>query len=156
MNAFDSADGLFYTRQQLLLLKYHLGSMKHSIKNPPLGLSLLMFLYFVLAIVALFRAINTQIVDLFSLGVIPVLIGLVLRTHWANIVFKVYLGIQILGLSTLGITAIIAYQISPEDVKVIIDGHDIPVPAIALVAIILLSFQIYLALAKSTKIYLQT
>ncbi len=129
--------------------------MKNSIKNPPFGLSLLMFLYSVLAIVALFRAVNTQAVDLFSLGVIPVLIGLILRTHWANIVFKIYLCIQTLGLSTFGITAIIAFQISPEDVKVIIYGHDIPVPAIALIAIILLLFQIYLALAKSTKIYLQ-
>ena len=125
-------------------------------KKPPLGLSILMLLYFALAIVALFRAFNTQAVDLFSLGVIPVLIGLVLRTNWASIVFKVYLGIQTLGLSALGGTAIIAYQISPQDVKVIVDGHDIPVPFIAIVAVLLLSFQIYLALAKSTKSYLQT
>ncbi|AQS40377.1 hypothetical protein Sps_05308 [Shewanella psychrophila] len=125
-------------------------------KKPPLGLSILMFLYFALAVVALFRAVNTQAVDLFSLGVIPVLAGLLLRTNWASIVFKIYLGIQTLGLSALGGTAIIAYQISPQDVKVIIDGHDIPVPLIAIVAILLLSFQIYLALAKSTKSYLQT
>ncbi|MBL4816007.1 MAG: hypothetical protein JKY74_11045 [Shewanella sp.] len=125
-------------------------------KKPPLGLSILMFLYFALALVALFRAVNTQAVDLFSLGVIPVLIGLVLRTNWASIVFKVYLGIQTLGLSALGGTAIIAYQISPQDVKVILDGHDIPVPLIAIIASLLLSFQIYLALAKSTKAYLQT
>ncbi|SQH74946.1 conserved membrane protein of unknown function [Shewanella benthica] len=124
-------------------------------KKPPLGLSILMLLYFALALVALFRAVNTQAVDLFSLGVIPVLIGLVLRTNWASIVFKVYLGIQTLGLSALGGTAIIAYQISPQDVKVILDGHDIPVPLIAIVAMLLLSFQIYLALAKSTKDYLQ-
>ncbi|BAJ00299.1 hypothetical protein SHVI106290_16180 [Shewanella violacea] len=129
--------------------------MKYSMKKPPLGLSFLMLLYFILAIIALFRAINTQAVDLFSLGVIPVLIGLVLRTNWANIVFKVYLGIQTLGLSAFGGTAIIAYQISPQDVKVILDGHDIPVPLIAIVALVLLSFQIYLALAKSTKTYLQ-
>ncbi|MBE7214488.1 hypothetical protein MK852_05315 [Shewanella benthica] len=125
-------------------------------KKPPLGLSILMFLYFALALVALFRAVNTQAVDLFSLGVIPVLIGLVLRTNWASIVFKVYLGIQTLGLSALGGTAIIAYQISPQDVKVILDGHDIPVPLIAIIAGLLLSFQIYLALAKSTQAYLQT
>ena len=125
-------------------------------KKPPLGLSILMFLYFALALVALFRAVNTQAVDLFSLGVIPVLIGLVLRTNWARIVFKVYLGIQTLGLSALGGTAIIAYQISPQDVKVILDGHDIPVPLIAIIASLLLSFQIYIALAKSTKTYLQT
>ena len=125
-------------------------------KKPPLGLSILMFLYFALALVALFRAVNTQAVDLFSLGVIPVLIGLVLRTNWASIVFKVYLGIQTLGLSALGGTAIIAYQISPQDVKVILDGHDIPVPLIVIIAGLLLSFQIYLALAKSTKAYLQT
>ena len=125
-------------------------------KKPPLGLSILMFLYFALALVALFRAVNTQAVDLFSLGVIPVLIGLVLRTNWASIVFKVYLGIQTLGLSALGGTAIIAYQISPQDVKVILDGHDIPVPLIAIIASLLLSFQIYIALAKSTKTYLQT
>ncbi|MPY25925.1 hypothetical protein FM037_02090 [Shewanella psychropiezotolerans] len=124
-------------------------------KKPPLGLSILMFLYFALALIALFRAVNTQAVDLFSLGVIPVLIGLLLRTNWASIVFKVYLGIQTLGLSALGGTAIIAYQISPQDVKVILDGHDIPVPLIAIVATLLLSFQIYLALAKSTKAYLQ-
>ncbi|EDQ00765.1 hypothetical protein [Shewanella benthica] len=124
-------------------------------KKPPLGLSILMLLYFALALLALSRAVNTQAVGLFSLGVIPVLIGLILRTNWASIIFKVYLGIQTLGLSALGGTAIIAYQISPQDVKVILDGHDIPVPLIAIVAMLLLSFQIYLALAKSTKDYLQ-
>lgn len=124
-------------------------------KKPPLGLSILMLLYFALAVVALFRAVNTQAVDLFSLGVIPVLIGLILRTNWASIVFNVYLAVQTLGLSALAGTAIIAYQISPQDVKVILDGHDIPVPLIAIIATLLLSFQIYLALAKSTKAYLQ-
>ena len=124
-------------------------------KKPPLALSILMFLYIILASVALFRAISIQSVDLFSLGVIPVLVGLILRSRWASIIFKVYLAIQTLGLSALGGTAIIAYQISPQDVKVIIDGHNIPVAAVAAIAIVLLTFQIYVALAGSTKQYLQ-
>ncbi|WP_076412072.1 hypothetical protein [Shewanella sp. UCD-KL12] len=125
-------------------------------KKPPIALLILMILYSVLACIALFRAVSIQSVDLFSLGVIPVLIGLALRANWASIIFKVYLAIQTLGLSALAGTAIIAYQISPEDVKVVIDGHDIPVPAIAALAVLLLSFQIYVALSNKTKHYLRS
>lgn len=124
-------------------------------KMPPLALSILMGLYTLLAAIALYRAISIQAIDLFSLGVLPVLVGFALRAQWAGIIFKIYLAIQTLGLSALAGTAIIAYQISPEDVKVVIDGRDISIPLIAVTGVLLLSFQIYVAFAKSTKLYLQ-
>ncbi|ACA88604.1 hypothetical protein [Shewanella woodyi] len=124
-------------------------------KKPTLALSIIMFLYAVLAAVATWRAINIQVIDLFSFGVIPVLIGLALRTSWAGIAFKVYLAIQTLGLTALAGTAIIAYQVSPEDVKVVFNNHEIPVPLIAITAGLLLAFQFWVAFSTSTKGYLE-
>ncbi len=124
-------------------------------KKPTLALGIIMFLYAVLAAVATWRAINIQVIDLFSFGVVPVLIGLALRTSWAGIAFKVYLAIQTLGLTALAGTAIIAYQVSPEDVKVVFNNYQIPVPLIAITAGLLLSFQFWVAFSASTKRYLE-
>ena len=123
-------------------------------KKPTFALSLIMILYAVLAAIATWRAINIQVFDLFSFGVVPVLFGLMLRTSWASIAFKVYLAIQTLGLTALAGTAIIAYQISPQDVKVVFNNVEIPVPLIAITASLALAFQFWVAFSPSTKRYL--
>ncbi|WP_394147683.1 hypothetical protein [Shewanella atlantica] len=124
-------------------------------KRPSPALFIIMFLYSILAIVAIYRAVSTQSVDLFSLGVIPVLVGLAMRTSWAGIAFKVYLFIQTLGLAALAGTAIIAYQVTPDDVKVVINNQEIPVPLIALLGVTLLGFQFGVAFSKKTNAYLR-
>ncbi|NRD75616.1 hypothetical protein HQQ94_20810 [Shewanella sp. VB17] len=124
-------------------------------KKPTLPLSIIMILYAIMTAVATWRAINIQAVDLFSLGVVPVLLGLMLRTSWASIAFKAYLAIQTLGLTALAGTAIIAYQISPQDVKIAFNNQEIPVPLVAIAATILLVFQYWVAFSKSTKVYLE-
>ncbi|MFT5234968.1 MAG: hypothetical protein ACI8SK_001002 [Shewanella sp.] len=123
-------------------------------KKPTFALSLIMIMYAALAAVATWRAINIQVFDLFSFGVVPVLFGLLLRTRWAGIAFKVYLAIQTLGLTALAGTAIIAYQISPQDVKVVFNNHEISVPLIAIIASLALAFQFWVAFSQSTKRYL--
>ena len=125
-----------------------------KMNRPTSSILLLITLYIVIAILAGWRALESQTVDLFTLGVIPVLIGLIARTAWVSLVLKIYIGIQTLGFMALGATAIIAYQITPEDVKVIVRGQELPIWAIALVVIILLSFQWYMAFSKGLKHYL--
>ncbi|WP_394203743.1 hypothetical protein [Shewanella waksmanii] len=124
--------------------------------RPPLPLLVLILLYSLLAIVAIWRAVDTLSMDLFSLGVIPVLIGIFLKAKWTTVVLKVYIAIQTLGLAALATTAIIAYQITPEDVKVVVNGELIPIPLIAITAILLLGFQLFTAFSKSTKSYLNS
>lgn len=123
-------------------------------KKPTPALSIIMLLYAMLAIVALWRAVSIQAIDLFSLGVIPVLLGLAMRTSWAGIAFKVYLFIQTLGLAALAGTAIIAYQITPDEVKVVLNNQEIPVPLIAVSGLLLLAFQFWVAFSNTTKAYL--
>ncbi|RTR31192.1 hypothetical protein [Shewanella atlantica] len=123
-------------------------------KKPTPALSIIMLLYAIFAIIAIWRALSIQAIDLFSLGVIPVLVGLAMRTSWAGIAFKVYLFIQTLGLAALAGAAIIAYQITPEDVKVVINNQEIPVPLIAVSGVLLLAFQFWVAFSKTTKAYL--
>jgi len=123
-------------------------------RKPTPSLSIIMLLYAILAIVALWRAVSIQAIDLFSLGVIPVLLGLAMRTSWAGIAFKVYLFIQALGLAALAGTAIIAYQITPDEVKVVLNNQEIPVPLIAVSGLLLLAFQFWVAFSKTTKAYL--
>ncbi|QYJ90445.1 hypothetical protein [Shewanella halotolerans] len=122
--------------------------------RPSPSILLLIALYIVIAILAGWRALDSQTLDLFTLGVIPVIIGLIARTSWASLVLKIYIGIQTLGFTALGATAVIAYQITPEDVKVVVRGQELPIWAIALVVTALLSFQWYMAFSKGMKKYL--
>ncbi|QYJ86538.1 hypothetical protein K0I73_01930 [Shewanella mesophila] len=122
--------------------------------RPSLALIILICLYTLGTVLALWRAFEIQSLDLFTAGVIPVLIGLLMRTAWASLVLKIYIGIQTLGFTALGATAVIAYQITPEDVKVVFNGQNIPIPLIAAVVLVLLSFQWWVAFAQSTKQYL--
>ncbi|MCG9739772.1 hypothetical protein L1D32_16530 [Shewanella insulae] len=122
--------------------------------RPSPSILLLIAFYILIAILAGWRALDSQTLDLFTLGVLPVLIGLIARTSWASLVLKIYIGIQTLGFTALGATAVIAYQITPEDVKVMVHGQELPIWAIALVVIVLLSFQWYMAFSKELKQYL--
>ncbi len=123
--------------------------------KPPRRLIILMTFYVLLSILALLRSYSIQGIDLFTIGVIPVLFGLIKRTQWASMIFKIYLGIQKLAALALTTTAIIAYQITPEDVKVEFQGTELPIPAIALTVLLILSFQYWVAFSQKTKEYLQ-
>lgn len=122
--------------------------------KPPLPLSLLMALYVVLAIGAIWRTVSLGGIDIFTFGVVPVLIGLLIRAPWAAIVLKIYIALQTLGFGALAVTAIIAYQITPEDVKVVIQGTSIPMPLVAISIVVLLGLQYWVAFKKSTQCYL--
>ncbi|MCE9679829.1 hypothetical protein LZP69_11715 [Shewanella sp. AS1] len=123
-------------------------------KRPPIRLSILIFLYFLGSLFAIYRMISTASLDLFSAGMLPVLVGLILRTQWAGVVLKIYLGIQTLGFTALGVTAVIAYQVSPEDVRLSLFGRELSVPIIALAVLLLLLFQWWIAFSKPTREYL--
>lgn len=120
----------------------------------PKRLILLVALYCLISIAALWRAIATQSFDLFTLGVLPVLAGIIMRAPWSSLVLKIYLGMQTLGFSALGITAIIAYRITPEDVKVVFAGQNIPIQPLVISVISLLLVQYWVAFSKVTYHYL--
>ncbi|MCL1124821.1 hypothetical protein [Shewanella surugensis] len=128
--------------------------MNVTLKKPPFLLMLLFILYFLVAILSIIRSINIHAVDLFTLGVIPVLAGLILRTPWASIIFKLYLVIQTLGFAAFGITALIAYQLTPEDVKVVLNNHTIPMQYLIPTVCMTLIFQYWVALSRKTREYL--
>ncbi|EGM68618.1 hypothetical protein [Shewanella sp. HN-41] len=120
----------------------------------PKRLILLVVLYCLISIAALWRAIATQSFDLFTLGVLPVLAGIIMRAPWSSLVLKIYLGMQTLGFSALGITAIIAYRITPEDVNVVFAGHNIPMLPLIIGIMSLLLVQYWIAFSKVTYHYL--
>lgn len=128
--------------------------MKLSFKMPPLPLLLLLVAYFFVAVFAIIRSINIHAIDLFTLGVIPVIVGLLLRTTWASIVFKLYLAIQTLGFVAFGITAVVAYQVTPEDVKVVLNNHIIPMQYLVPTIFCALIFQYWVAFSSKTRHYL--
>lgn len=123
-------------------------------KRPHLAMLLLICLYLVTSVIAVWRTLATQSLDLFTIGVIPVVIGLLLRAEWAGLLLKIYIAIQTIAFSALGMTAVIAYQITPEEVKVVFKGQQISIPLIIVVVSLLLLFQWWVALSKSTKAYL--
>lgn len=118
-------------------------------------LAILMFIYTLLAVAALWRTVSTQAFDLLTLGVFPVLYGLFMRRFWAGVVLKIYLAIQTVALLALATAAIIAYQITPEDVKVIVNGQNIPIGAIVVAALIAMTFQFWVAFSSKTRHYLK-
>ncbi|GAB1111605.1 MULTISPECIES: hypothetical protein [Shewanella] len=121
----------------------------------PIPLVLLCILYLVLAVVALWRTISTGAVDLFTLGVIPVLVGIVTRTSWSLWALRIYLFIQTLGLMAFATTALVALQITPQDVKLELAGRNIPLLPLAAVLLALLLFQYWVAFSGRTKRFLQ-
>ncbi|MCL2918537.1 hypothetical protein [Shewanella litorisediminis] len=123
-------------------------------KLPPLPLCLLLCLYIVLALLSITRAIITGNLDMFTLGVLPVLVGLVLKTSWAIWAVRIYTAIQTLGCAALGVTAILATHISPEDTRLFFAGTEIPLSLVAVTLVALLSFQWWVAFLPSTRDYL--
>ncbi|MGI2204206.1 hypothetical protein ACROAH_09935 [Shewanella oncorhynchi] len=120
----------------------------------PKRLILLITLYCLFSIAALWRTVMTQSLDVFTLGVLPVLVGILIRAPWSSLVLKIYIGMQTLGFSALGITAIIAYRITPEDVKVVVSGHNIPMLPLTVSIIVILLVQYWIAFSKVTSHYL--
>ncbi|MGS0682556.1 hypothetical protein ACVBIL_15510 [Shewanella sp. 125m-7] len=118
-------------------------------------LAILMFLYALLAVAAIWRTFTTQSFDLLTLGVFPVLYGLIMRQFWAAVVLKIYLAIQTVALLALATAAVIAYQITPEDVKVVYEGQNIPIGGIVIAAIIAMTFQYWVAFSAKTRQYLK-
>lgn len=120
----------------------------------PKRLMLLVLLYTLGSIAALLRAASTLSLDLFTLGVLPVLAGILLRAPWSSLLLKIYIGMQTLGVTALGVTAIIAYRLTPQDVKVEFSGHNIPLIPLALSIIALLALQYWIAFSRRTYAYL--
>jgi hypothetical protein len=90
------------------------------------------------------------------MGVLPVLVGLLIQARWAKVVLFFHLGLQTLVFVALSTTAIIAYQITPEDVKLEFAGHNIPIALAVGCAIGLLAIQWWAALHLKTRAYLNT
>ncbi|WOT04765.1 hypothetical protein [Shewanella youngdeokensis] len=124
-------------------------------KTPPPTLAVLIALYLLFAFAALWRTASALEFDLLTLGVFPVLYGLIKRCSWAGVVLKIYLAIQTVALMALATAAVIAYQITPEDVKVVFQGRNIPISAITFTAIVVMLFQYWVAFSQQTKNYLQ-
>ncbi|WP_220732144.1 hypothetical protein [Shewanella morhuae] len=120
----------------------------------PKRLMLLIALYCCCCIAALLRAVMAQSFDIFTLSVFPVLIVMLMRTPWSSLMLKIFIGMQTLGFSALAITAIIAYRITPEDVKVVISGHNIPILPLTASMIFILLIQYWAAFSKVTSQYL--
>jgi hypothetical protein len=120
----------------------------------PIRVMLLISLYVVLTIIAIWRATTYQAYDLLTLGVIPVFIGLIRRASWTKVLLISYVGLQTLGLTAITTTAIIAYQITPDDVKLVFQGYDIPLIPLWLLLLSVVVFQWWVGLSNVTRDYL--
>ncbi|MGX9460435.1 hypothetical protein ACWXWU_04245 [Shewanella sp. A14] len=125
-----------------------------TVSQMPMRVILLITLYVVLAIIALWRATAFQAFDLLTLGVIPVAIGLLKRATWTKVLLLSYVGLQSLGLAAVTTTAVIAYQITPEDVKLVFQGYNIPLLPLWLMSVSLVVFQWWVGLSNVTRNYL--
>jgi hypothetical protein len=119
----------------------------------PIRVMLLISLYVVLTLVAIWRAITFQAFDLLTLGVIPMLIGIVQRAAWTKILLLSYVSLQTLGLAAMTTTAVIAYQITPDDVKLVFQGYNIPLIPLWLLLLSLVVFQWWVGLSNVTRDY---
>jgi hypothetical protein len=120
----------------------------------PIRVILLISLYVLLTIIALWRATTFEAYDLLTLGVIPVFIGLIKRAAWTRVLLLSYVGLQTLGLAAMTTTAVIAYQITPEDVKLVFQGYDIPLIPLWLLLLSVVVFQWWVGLSNATSDYL--
>lgn len=120
----------------------------------PLGIILLITLYTLFTLIALWRATQYAAFDILTLGVLPVLVGLLIHAKWAKIVLFFHLGLQTLVLMAIGTTTLIAFQITPEDVKIEFNGQIIPIWIVACGAISLLALQWWAALSHKARQYL--
>ncbi|MBM7073241.1 hypothetical protein JQC92_14590 [Shewanella sp. 202IG2-18] len=122
----------------------------------PLSLRILSIFYVLIVIAAVWRFVDANSLEMFTVGVLPVLYGVWRVESWTLIVLRVYLACQTLGVVALGATAVIAYQITPEDVKVVFEGHTIPMLPLVVAIIGFLSFQWWVAFSvKNIKYFKQ-
>ncbi|WP_240778387.1 MULTISPECIES: hypothetical protein [Shewanella] len=122
--------------------------------NMPIRVMLLISLYVVVSVIAIWRASTFQAFDLITLGVIPALIGLVKRAPWTKVLLLSYAGLQTLGFAAITTTAMIAYQITPDDVKLVFQGYNIPLFPLWLLLLSLVVFQWWVGLSSATRDYL--
>jgi hypothetical protein len=120
----------------------------------PIRVILLISLYVVVTIIAIWRAITFQTYDLLTLGVIPVLIGLVKRATWTKVLLLSYVGLQTLGLAAMTTTAVIAYKVTPDDVNLVFQGYDIPLLPLWLLLVSVVTFQWWVGLSNTMRDYL--
>ncbi|MBV7317540.1 hypothetical protein [Shewanella sp. NIFS-20-20] len=125
-------------------------------KSYPWPITSLSICYFIAAILGISYAIISGNINLFSLGMIPVLAGIYLRADWGLLVLRVYIAIQGLAIIAFATTAVIAWQITPEDVIVQWHGTIIPLWLVASVAILTQILQWFVAFNSSTKVYFQS
>lgn len=124
--------------------------IKPAVK-PPLSIIVLMVIYTVMTLFALWRATQLAAFDIVTLGGFPVLAGLLLQAKWAKVVLWIHLGLQSLIFAAIGTTAFIAYQITPEDVKVEFAGQIIPIWLVVSSAISLLAVQWWAGLSLKSQ-----
>ncbi|MEO3682958.1 MULTISPECIES: hypothetical protein [Shewanella] len=127
---------------------------QNSAQRMPVRVMILISLYVVLTLVAIWRAITFEAFDLLTLGVIPVFIGLLIRAPWTKVLLLSYVALQSLGLVAMTTTALIAYQITPEDVKLVFRGYNIPLIPLWLLLLSVVVFQWWVGLSNATRDYL--
>ncbi|MCL1141170.1 hypothetical protein [Shewanella gaetbuli] len=121
----------------------------------PAAITFLIVLYSIFTAIALYRVVQFSAFDILSLAVIPVLIGLVIKAKWTKVALFFHLGLQTLVFLALSSTALIAYQITPEDVKLEFGGYNIPVLPVAGLSLLLLCTQWWAALTYHSRQYLK-
>jgi len=122
----------------------------------PFSILLLIVLYSLFTLIAVWRATQYASFDILTMGVLPVLVGLLMQARWAKVVLFFHLGLQTLVFVALTTTAVIADQITPEDVKLEFAGYNISITLAVVVAITLLAIQWWAALHHKTRAYLNT
>jgi len=127
---------------------------QNAVPRMPIRVILLISLYVVVTIIAIWRAITFQTYDLLTLGVIPVLIGLVKRATWTKVLLLSYVGLQTLGLAAMTTTAVIAYKVTPDDVKLVFQGYQIPLLPLWLLLASVVTFQWWVGLSNTMRDYL--
>ena len=120
----------------------------------PLRVKMLVALYALLTLIALWRMTTFYAFDLLTLGVLPLLFGILTRAQWTRVVLFFYVGLQTLGLAAMSTTAIIAYQITPNDVNLTFQGYNIPLFPLWLLLTTLIGFQWWVGLSTVTRTYL--
>lgn len=120
----------------------------------PIRIRLLISLYAVVCVIAIWRTTTFQSFDLLTLGLIPALIGLVKRAAWTKVLLLSYASLQTIGLAAITTTAIIAYKITPDDVKLVFLGYNIPLIPLWILLLSIVVFQWWVGLSNTTRDYL--
>ncbi|QDF65946.1 hypothetical protein FJQ87_03990 [Shewanella sp. SNU WT4] len=120
-------------------------------KSYPWPIASLTICYLLAATLGMTYAITSANLNLFSLGMIPVLVGIYLRADWGLLLLRLYIAIQALAIMALATTAVIAWQINPKEVVVQWNGIVIPIGLVIASAIISQVLQWQVAFSASTR-----